>query len=218
MDKGKIIIILLVVIILILAVGIGLMLTGGFGNQEKILKTGDLEINMTGYNYKLVSNTSTSASGVNGFSEVYSVDGNGDSFSLTIMVVDDSTGNGVLNDASTTLSGTLNAVAVIKYINGKYYWIQISGGNNEHNTENYLNSIIITQGSDAPITSTNTVSASTSSSSSSSSSSSDSVVCTEHDTNGDGYCTKCGRRTVTSDCPAHDTDGDGYCTLCGRYV
>ena len=184
---------------------------GGFGQQEKILKTGDLELNMSGYNYELVSNTSTSSSGVNGYSEVYSVNGNGDSFSLTIMVCDDVTNSGVLDNTSTTLSGSLNAVAVVKYINGKYYWIQISGGNSEHNTEAYLNSIILTQGTDVP-NDTSTVSASTSTSKSSSN------VCTEHDTNGDGYCTKCGRFTGSYFCDEHDTNGDGYCTKCGRYV
>ena len=198
-------------IIVILIAGIGFALIGGFGQQEKILKTGDLELNMTGYNYDLASNSSTSVSGVNGYSEVYSVNGNGDSFSLTIMVMDDVTDSGVLDNTSTTLNGGLNAVAVVKYINGKYYWIQITGGNNEHNNEAYLNSIILTQGTDIPDKSTDSVSASSSKSLSSN-------VCTEHDTNGDGYCTKCGRFTSTYWCDEHDTNGDGYCSKCGRYV
>ena len=41
------------------------------------------------------------------------------------------------------------------------------------------------------------------------------AVCTEHDTNGDGYCTKCGKYTGTK-CTEHDTNGDGYCTKCGQ--
>ncbi len=220
MESRSIIIAVLIAIIIILVAGIGFVLiNGGLGNEEKILKTGDLELNMTGYNYKLLSNSSTSVSGVSGYSEVYSVDGNGDSFTLTIMVVDDVIGAGTLGETSTSLSGALNAVAVNRYINGKYYWIQITGGNTEHNTEAYLESIILTQGTDVANATigTTTVSASTTSSSSSSSSSSG-VVCTEHDTNGDGYCTKCGRYTRTTYCDEHDTNGDGYCTKCGRYV
>ena len=219
MESRSIIIAVLIAIIIILVAGIGFVLiNGGLGNEEKILKTGDLELNMSGYNYKLLSNTSTSTSGVSGYSEVYSVDGNGDSFTLTIMVVDDVIGAGTLGETSTSLSGALNAVAVNKYINGKYYWIQITGGNTEHNTEAYLESIILTQGTDVVNATIGTTTVSASTTSSSSSSSSSGVVCTEHDTNGDGYCTRCGRYTRTTYCDEHDTNGDGYCTKCGRYV
>lgn len=219
MESRSIIIAVLIAIIIILVAGIGFVLiNGGLGNEEKILKTGDLELNMSGYNYKLLSNTSTSTSGVSGYSEVYSVDGNGDSFTLTIMVVDDVIGAGTLGETSTSLSGALNAVAVNKYINGKYYWIQITGGNTEHNTEAYLESIILTQGTDVVNATIGTTTVGASTTSSSSSSSSSGVVCTEHDTNGDGYCTRCGRYTRTTYCDEHDTNGDGYCTKCGRYV
>ena len=134
----------------------------------------DLEINLTGYDYNLESNISTDSNGVSGYVETYDVNGEGDNFKLTIMVVDDTYNIGNVGNLGTTLSGSLNAVAITKYINGKYYWIQISFANDNHNSETYLESIILTQGSDIPNeTTTNADSSSQASPSSSSSSSSD---------------------------------------------
>lgn len=158
--KSIIIILVFIVIVLVFALSFFAFLPDSSG--EKILTSGDLQLNMTGYDYSLSSNTTTDS----GYIEYYDVNGNGDSFTLTIMVVEDTYNVGDVGNLGTSLTGAVNAVAVTKYINGKYYWIQISGGNSEHNTEDYLESIILTQGSDAPVnaTSSNVESSSTSSS------------------------------------------------------
>ena len=170
-NRNKGIIIGLIVII-IAAILIGSFVLGA-NNSEKILRVGDLELNMTGYNYNLESNVSANSVGVSGFVETYSVSGKDDSFTLTVMVLDDTYGFGDVGDLGTSFSGDLNAVAVTKYINGKYYWIQISYANDAHNTVAYLESIIITKGSDVPDVVNESVDTSSTVSSSSSSSSND---------------------------------------------
>lgn len=125
-------------------------------NSEKVLKIGDLQLNMTGYTYEETSNSSVTSGVVNGQSYYYKVDGHGDSFYLTVVITEDTFNLGNLGDSNVTVNGGLNAVAVTKYINGKYYWIQLSYCNDEHCTADYLNSIIITQGTTPPTTDTGT--------------------------------------------------------------
>lgn len=195
MESNKLIIICLTVILCCLIVAGTVFLVSGsginlFSQEEKILATGDLKLNLTGYNYKLVSNQSTGS----GFTETYNVNGQGDSFTLTITVSSD-------NPSSTS------AVASTQYLNGKNYLIQMSGGNQEHNTQGYLESLIITKGSQNQGTTSDSGTSSSSSSSksvskdtssSSSSSSSSSGVKTR-------YCTTHGRVV---------TDGSNTCPLC----
>ena len=168
-NKG--IIIGLLVVVFVVIVGLVGFAALGSDNSGKVLCVGDLELNMTGYDYKLDSNTSVDNSGVSGYTETYSVNGQGDNFKLTVSVIDDNLGIGNVGDLGTVLSGDLNAVAVTKYINGKYYWIQISFANDNHNTKEYLESIIITQSDQVPDNNTQTVSSASSSNSGSSHSS-----------------------------------------------
>ena len=115
MNNKNIIIILLIIIIVM---GISILAFSSVTNAEKILKVGDLELNMTGYDYNLESNLTTNSGGISGYTETYSVSGQGDTFSLTVMVIDDTQGIGDVGNLGTTLNGQINAVAVTKYING----------------------------------------------------------------------------------------------------
>ena len=164
-----------------------------FFTRRKDFSYRNLKLNLTGYNYKLVSNQSTGS----GFTETYNVNGQGDSFTLTITVSSD-------NPSSSS------AVASTQYLNGKNYLIQMSGGNQEHNTQGYLESLIITKGSQNQGTTSDSGTSSSSSSSksvskdtssSSSSSGSSSGVKTR-------YCTTHGRVV---------TDGS-ILVLCARKV
>lgn len=205
--KKKIAIVSVTAIIIIIIVCLAVFAVNGsdnslnpFGednNPDNILTIDDLQLNMTGYTYELESNTSTSTSGVNGTSLTYQVTGNDDSFSIVVMIMDDTYGVGSAGESNTSLSGDLNTVATNRYINGKYYWIQIVGGNSQHCNQAYLDSIILSK---------NTTKSETSSADSTGSS--DAVSSSSH-------------KMTEEECIAaglHDTNHDGYCSNCGHYV
>lgn len=236
--KNIIIIGLAAVIICLIILGVVFAVYGDGNNplsslvnhEDKILQINDLQLNMTGYDYKLTGNSSSKVGDAQVNTLTYDVNGNGDSFTLTVMVADDVGGSSPL-ESSVSING---AVAKDLYINGKYYWVQLSGANDKHSTVEYLDSIILSEN-----TTKNTTSNSSSSSSSSVSSSSGSthaiteaecIASGKHDTNHDGYCTICHHYTnydrsgtdgiSRSQCIAqgtHDTDGDGYCKVCHTY-
>ena len=199
--------------------------------EDKILQISDLKLNMTGYDYKLIGNSSTNIGDSQATDLAYQVNGNGDSFTLTVITVDAAGADPSLLEGNISANG---AVAKELYINDKYYWVQITGANKDHNTQEYLDSIILskntTKKSSSDDSSSDSSSVSSSSGSAHAMTEAECIASGKHETNHDGYCTNCHHYTnydrsgtdgiSRSQCIAqgtHDTDGDGYCKVCHTY-
>lgn len=109
-------------------------------SEPNILSSGDVELNLTGYEFQESSNTPSSDGG---YSETYSVTGQGDSFTITITAIPETV------DSSTTTGGDVSSSF---YLNGMHYIIEITGGNSQHHSQSFLDSILLTQGSSSPST------------------------------------------------------------------
>ena len=184
-NKDNKLIYVLVLVIAVFLLLLGIFILTNTSNGENVLQVEDLQLNMTGYKCSLESNNTLNASNIKGYMETYKVEGNNDSFTLSVLVFQ---GSGIENPGNVgeTLFGVSDSVSVTKYINGKYYWIQISHGNSVHNTLGYLESIILSQGVTIPkvtniIENTTIVSNASNSPSNSSSSNGSSIVPSDGD-------------------------------------
>lgn len=149
-DNSKKIIIGLGIVILVIILLFGIFAFGLHRTSNSILTVGDLELNMTGFDYHLEKNTTLNGGSITGYSASYSVSGDNDNFKLTVIVINGSYGSEKLKNLGSQLFGTVGTVSTTRYINGNLYWIQISSGNSQHNNQAFLESIIITKGEPIP--------------------------------------------------------------------
>lgn len=116
-------------------------------NEPRILISGNVKINLTGFD---IQKTSETQSTNGGFSATYLIKGQGDNFTLTITAIPESDLTNYPNQSD--ISSHLN-------IHRMHYFISIIGGNSQHHNQNFLDSIILTHSSsDTPSTSSSQVS------------------------------------------------------------
>lgn len=145
MEDNDLIIICVTIISLVIIVSVASFAMSGYNPLNPkggVLSSNDLQLNMTGYDYKLVTNSSMVVNGVTASCVVYNVSGNDDNFNLTILTIPDSES---FKDFS-MLNGTASDISTVVHLNGCYYAIQFTGANYIHNNVNYINSILLTKG------------------------------------------------------------------------
>ena len=90
MKDNDLIIICVTIISLVIIVSVASFAMSGYNPlnpKGSVLSSNDLQLNMTGYDYKLVTNSSMVVNGVTASCVVYNVSGNDDNFNLTIFII-----------------------------------------------------------------------------------------------------------------------------------
>jgi predicted nucleic acid-binding Zn-ribbon protein len=106
------------------------------------LEIQDIKIDMSGYDYNLTYNSTDNYDGMKSYYYSYDVIGNGDSFTLTVSIIEDDLYDDYSENSTTVSGGNSKSVTKVITVNGKEYSISIDGANSEHSTKNYLDSLV----------------------------------------------------------------------------